>query len=57
MSPYPGINTTTDEYDLGPPSYGVTENTAPNSTWNPAYKIAYRRWSLDAAAVWKRKLN
>ncbi|RAR09823.1 hypothetical protein DDE82_001540 [Stemphylium lycopersici] len=56
MASYPGLNATTGKYDLGPPSYGVTENTPPNSTRNLAYEISYWRYGLDAAAEWKRKL-
>ncbi|KAF2830406.1 hypothetical protein CC86DRAFT_463713 [Ophiobolus disseminans] len=57
MASYPGLNNKTGKYDLGPPSYGVTENTPPNSTRNLAYEIAYWRWGLDAAIDWKRKLQ
>ncbi|KAB2110634.1 hypothetical protein AG0111_0g1406 [Alternaria gaisen] len=57
MASYPGLNATTGKYDLGPPTYGVTENTPPNSTRNLAYEIAYWRYGLDAAAEWKRKLH
>lgn len=57
MTSYPGLNATTGKYDLGPPTYGVTENTPPNSTRNLAYEIAYWRYGLDAAAEWKRKLH
>ncbi|KAF9700041.1 hypothetical protein EKO04_001646 [Ascochyta lentis] len=57
MASYPGFNATTGKYDLGPPAYGVTENTPPNSTRNLAYEIAYWRYGLDAAIDWKRKLQ
>ncbi|CBY00472.1 hypothetical protein LEMA_P016020.1 [Plenodomus lingam JN3] len=57
MASYAWLNATSGKYDLGPPSYGVTENTPPNSTRNLAYEIAYWRWGLDAAAEWKYKLN
>ncbi|KAI0573018.1 hypothetical protein TUN199_10237 [Pyrenophora tritici-repentis] len=57
MASYPNLNTTTNKYDLGPPTYGVTENTPPNSTRNLAYELAYWRYGLDAAAQWKRRLN
>lgn len=57
MASYAGLNASTGKYDLGPPSYGVTENTPPNSTRNLAYEIAYWRYSLDAARDWKRKLG
>ncbi|KAH9864321.1 hypothetical protein J1614_010255 [Plenodomus biglobosus] len=57
MASYAWLNATSGKYDLGPPSYGVTENTPPNSTRNLAYEIAYWRWGLDAAVDWKRMLN
>jgi hypothetical protein len=34
-------NSTTGVYDLGPPIYPVPENTAPNSTFNPTFELAY----------------
>ncbi|KAJ4346435.1 uncharacterized protein N0V89_010364 [Didymosphaeria variabile] len=57
MASYAGLNNSTGKYDLGPPSYGVTENTPPNSTRNLAYEIAYWRYGLDAAREWKHKLG
>ncbi|KAL1597087.1 hypothetical protein SLS60_008669 [Paraconiothyrium brasiliense] len=57
MASYAGLNASTGKYDLGPPSYGVTENTPPNSTRNLAYEIAYWSYGLDAAREWKRKLG
>jgi hypothetical protein len=57
MASYPSLNNVTGKYDLGPPAYGVTENTPPNSTRNLAYEIAYWRYGLDAAIDWKRKLH
>ncbi|KAF1968677.1 hypothetical protein BU23DRAFT_540641 [Bimuria novae-zelandiae CBS 107.79] len=57
MASYAHLNPRTGRYDLGPPSYGVTENTPPNSTKNLAYELAYWRYALDAAAEWKRLLN
>lgn len=57
MATYPRLNNKTGKYDLGPPSYGVTEKTPPNSTHNLAYELAYWRYGLDVAVDWKRKLN
>jgi hypothetical protein len=57
MASYPSLDTVTGKYNLGPPAYGVTENTPPNSTQNLAYEIAYWRYGLDAAIDWKRKLH
>ncbi|RYP14819.1 hypothetical protein DL765_006120 [Monosporascus sp. GIB2] len=57
MASYAWKNETTGKYDLGPPSYGVTENTPPSETRNLAYEIAYWRYGLDVACAWKKKLH
>lgn len=44
-------------YDLGPPMYPVSENTAPNSTINPTFELAYWRFGLNIAAEWKKRQN
>ncbi|KAL1844465.1 hypothetical protein VTK73DRAFT_2465 [Phialemonium thermophilum] len=57
MASYAWKNDTSGHYDLGPPAYGVTENTPPDQSLNLAYEVAYWRWGLDAACDWKRKLG
>ncbi|KAE9987666.1 hypothetical protein EG328_001899 [Venturia inaequalis] len=57
MASYAWKNQTTGFYDLGPPAYGVTENTSPAESRNLAYELAYWRWGLDAARTWKKLLN
>ncbi|KAF7554071.1 hypothetical protein G7Z17_g3170 [Cylindrodendrum hubeiense] len=57
MASYAWHNESSGYYDLGPPSYGVTENTPPTRTLNLAYEIAYWRYGLDIASEWKRKLG
>ncbi|RYP40956.1 hypothetical protein DL769_011681 [Monosporascus sp. CRB-8-3] len=57
VASYAWKNETTGKYDLGPPSYGVTENTPPAETRNLAYEIAYWRYGLDVAREWKKKLH
>ncbi|KAI0181667.1 Six-hairpin glycosidase-like protein [Hypoxylon sp. FL1284] len=57
MASYAWKNESSGHYDLGPPSYGVTENTPPEETLNLAYEIAYWRYGLDVARDWKRKLG
>ncbi|KAF7586251.1 hypothetical protein BBP40_009202 [Aspergillus hancockii] len=57
MASYAWKNTSSGYYDLGPPSYGVTENTPPTKTLNLAYEISYWRYGLDIAREWKKKLN
>ncbi|KAI1798531.1 Six-hairpin glycosidase-like protein [Daldinia bambusicola] len=57
MASYAWKNESSGRYDLGPPSYGVTENTPPVETLNLAYEIAYWRYGLDVAREWKRRLG
>ncbi|KAK7427227.1 hypothetical protein QQZ08_006340 [Neonectria magnoliae] len=57
MPSYAWFNESSGNYDLGPPSYGVTENTQPEVTLNLAYEIAYWRYGLDVAREWKKKLG
>ncbi|KPM38191.1 hypothetical protein AK830_g8360 [Neonectria ditissima] len=57
MASYAWFNESSGNYDLGPPSYGVTENTPPELTLNLAYEIAYWRYGLDVARQWKKKLG
>ena len=39
MSSYAWKNDSSGYYDLGPPAYGVTENTPPTETLNLAYEV------------------
>ncbi|RYC62027.1 hypothetical protein CHU98_g4182 [Xylaria longipes] len=57
MASYAWFNKTSGRYDLGPPAYGVTENTPPAETVNLAYEIAYWRYGLDVARRWKQRLE
>ncbi|KAF9895321.1 hypothetical protein FE257_000225 [Aspergillus nanangensis] len=57
MASYAWKNESSGYYDLGPPAYGVTENTPPAETLNLAYEIAYWRYGLDVARGWKKKLG
>ncbi|KAK7744698.1 hypothetical protein SLS62_010117 [Diatrype stigma] len=57
MASYAWKNETTGKYDLGPPAYGVTENTPPTESRNLAYEVAYWRYALDVARSWKQRLD
>ncbi|KAI1374880.1 Six-hairpin glycosidase-like protein [Hypoxylon crocopeplum] len=57
MVSYAWKNESSGHYDLGPPSYGVTENTPPAESLNLAYEIAYWRYGIDVAREWKRRLG
>ncbi|KAL4894671.1 Six-hairpin glycosidase-like protein [Aspergillus ambiguus] len=53
MVSYAYWNTSTKVYDLGPPLYPSSENTSPNSTYNPTFELAYWRFGLEIASKWK----
>jgi len=55
MASYAYYNTTTNVYDLGPPMYPSSENTAPNITTNPTFELAYWRFGLDIASTWQTR--
>ncbi|KAI9154668.1 hypothetical protein HJFPF1_07225 [Paramyrothecium foliicola] len=57
MTSYAFFNESTGVYDLGPPMYPVSEDTPPNSTVNPTFELAYWRFGLDVAILWKSRLN
>ncbi|KAH2989204.1 hypothetical protein KXV25_009399 [Aspergillus fumigatus] len=55
MASYAWWNSSTQVYDLGPPMYPSSENTNPNSTYNPTFELAYWRFGLQIASAWKRR--
>ncbi|KAK8061707.1 Six-hairpin glycosidase-like protein [Apiospora phragmitis] len=68
MASYAWENETSGYHDLGPPAYGVTENTPPTLTLNLAYEatlsmqslipqLAYWQYSLRVAQHWKALLG
>jgi hypothetical protein len=42
---------------LGPPLKTVSENTDPRTTMNPAFELAYWRFGLRIAQVWRERLG
>ncbi|KKK24336.1 hypothetical protein ARAM_007455, partial [Aspergillus rambellii] len=50
-------STSTNVYDLGPPLYPSSENTNPNTTYNPTFELAYWRLGLKIASTWKLRQN
>lgn len=44
-------------YVLGPPLYVVSENTAPRTTSNPTFELAYWRFGLRVAQTWRERLG
>ncbi|KAK8008196.1 hypothetical protein PG991_010747 [Apiospora marii] len=57
MASYAWKNETSGFYDLGPPAYGVTENTPPTESLNLAYELAYWHYGLRVAQHWKTLLG
>ncbi|MCX7866487.1 MAG: hypothetical protein N2438_05110 [Limisphaera sp.] len=47
----------TGRYVLGPPLKTVSENTDPRTTRNPTFELAYWRWGLQTAQLWRRRLG
>lgn len=50
MAAYAWYNASSGHFDLGPPMYVVSEDTAPNATVNPAFELAYFRLTLQLAS-------
>jgi hypothetical protein len=57
MTDYAWWNASTGRYDLGPPMYVVSEDTAPNATRNAAFELAYWRYGLRIAQTWMKRLG
>jgi hypothetical protein len=45
----------TGRYILGPPVYIVSENTDPETTFNPAFELGYWRYGLRTAQTWRER--
>jgi hypothetical protein len=46
-----------DQYVLGPPLKPVPENTDTMKTKNPAFELAYCRFALETAQLWRKRLG
>ncbi|KAK8104827.1 Six-hairpin glycosidase-like protein [Apiospora kogelbergensis] len=57
MASYAWKNESSGYYDLGPPAYGVTENTPPKESLNLAYEATYWHYGLRVAQHWKTLLG
>ncbi|KAL3462762.1 Six-hairpin glycosidase-like protein [Aspergillus heterothallicus] len=57
MASYAWKNESSGYYDLGPPAYGVTENTPPAESRNLAYETAYWHYALTTAITWRKRLH
>lgn len=50
-------NAARQQYDLGPPLWIAQEIYDPAASRNPAYELAYWRWSLETAQQWRTRLG
>ncbi len=57
MADYSYFEKATNRYILGPPMYIVSENTKPETTFNPAFELGYWRFGLRTAQIWKERLG
>lgn len=47
----------TQRYVLGPPLIPAQENHPPRETWNPTFELAYWRYGLKTAQLWRERLG
>ena len=47
----------TQRYVLGPPLIPAQENHPPRETWNPTFELAYWRYGLKNAQLWREHLG
>jgi hypothetical protein len=57
MADYAWYDKTNNRYILGPPMYIVSENTNPDSTYNPCFELGYWRFGLHTAQLWRERLG
>ncbi|KAH7103384.1 Six-hairpin glycosidase-like protein [Auriculariales sp. MPI-PUGE-AT-0066] len=57
MAEFAWWNATTERFDIGPPMYVVSEDTAPNATINPSFELSYWYLGLDIASRWMERLG
>jgi hypothetical protein len=57
MADYAYFEKENNRYILGPPIYIVSENTNPETTFNPTFELGYWRFGLRAAQVWRERLG
>ena len=57
MSSYAHFDQSRDRYVLGPPLIPAQENHPPRETWNPTFELAYWRFGLKIAQLWRERLG
>lgn len=57
MSDYPVHDSGTDRYRLGPPLIPGQEIYPPDEAFNPTFELAYWRYGLSVAQLWRQRLG
>jgi hypothetical protein len=57
MASYAFFEEKAGRYVLGPPVIPAQENHPARETWNPTYELAYWRFGLTTAQVWRERLG
>ena len=57
MADYAYFEKENNRYILGPPMYIVSENTKPETTFNPAFELGYWRFGLRTAQIWRERVG
>ena len=57
LASYAFLDSSRNEYILGPPIKTVPENNDPLTTQNPAFELSYWRFGLQTAQQWRKRLK
>lgn len=57
MASFAWYEKSNNRYILGPPIYIVSENTIPETTFNPSFELGYWRFGLRTAQNWRERLG
>jgi len=57
MASYAFLDEKRGQYVLGPPMKTVSENADTNTSMNPTYELAYWRFGLKTAQLWRQRLG
>ena len=57
LASFPHLDVRQDRYVLGPPIIPAQEVFPPLVTWNPTFELAYFRYGLQTAQLWRERLG
>ena len=57
MASFPSYDSATGRYNLGPGIIPAQERFDPQTTFNPAFELAYWHWGLSVAQQWRERLG